>query len=153
MTPALQTEAFAAPPKAPCERVEIRLALDAMGPQIASVLGDNGIFLEHADWAKVYPSWLIATVGDEVIGCLQVVYSKPVGYLEFLQVRPSASRRARAQAIHKLLAQGFATLQMGGCQYVSAAVSQKNHGFAAIVERKLNAAKMQPCDIYLKRLS
>jgi hypothetical protein len=69
------------------DKVEIRLAVNEAGPAIEAILKMNGIELQGADWSKVFPSWLIATVDDDVIGCCQVLVSKPVGYVEFMFVR------------------------------------------------------------------
>lgn len=134
------------------DRVEIRLAVNAAGPAIAAVLKENGIELPSADWSKVFPSWLIATVDDDVVGCCQVLVSKPVGYLEFLFVRPSAPFKIRAIAVRKLLIQGMATLTHADCQYVGGVVAQKNRKFAGVI-KKLNFVKSFPADLYVKRLA
>lgn len=134
------------------DKVEIRLAVNEAGPLISQVLADNGITLDGADWSKVFPHWLIATVGDEVIGCVQVAISKPVGYLEFLFVRPSVPFKLRAIAIRKLMIQGFATLHMAGCQYVGGVVAQKNAKFANVLGN-LHFVKTFDADVYVKRLA
>lgn len=152
----LQTSLQGAPVKSRAQalrdKVEIRLATNAAGHLIAEVLADNGITIEHADWSKVFPHWLIATVDDDVVGCVQVAISKPVGYLEFLFVRPSASFKIRAIAIRKLLIQGFSTLHVAGCQYVGGVVEKGNGKFANVLEN-LNFVKTYGADIYVKRLS
>lgn len=134
------------------DMVEIRLASNAMGPVIADILKENGIELLGAKWDNVSPHWLIATVDDEVIGCLQLIVSKPVGYLEFLYVRKAAPFKLKAIAIRKLMIQGMGTLTLAGCQYVGSAISKRNQKFADVIE-KLNVTKLQPGDMYLKRLS
>jgi hypothetical protein len=103
--------------------VEIRLAVNDAGPAIAAVLKANGIELEHADWSKVFPHWLIATVDDDVIGCCQVLPAKPVGYVEFLFVMPSAPFKVRAIAIRKLIIQSMATLHFTAVASTSAGSS------------------------------
>ena len=134
------------------DRVEIRLAVNEAGPAIEEILRLNGIELEHAAWDKVFPHWLLATVDDDVIGCCQVLVSKPVGYLEFLMVNPATPFKLRAIAIRKLLIQGFATLTQAGCQYVGGVVAQKNRKFADVLT-KLNFVKTFPADLYVKRLA
>lgn len=134
------------------DSVEIRLAANSAGPAIAEVLKENGMVLEHANWSDIYPCWLIATVGDDVIGCVQVIRSKPVGYMEFLFVKKSAPFKLRAIAIRKLLIQGFGTLRMAGCPYVAATVAQSNTKFVGVIT-KLNAIKAFPGDLYVKRLA
>lgn len=134
------------------DKVEIRLAVNEAGPAIAAVLKENGIVLEHADWSKVFPHWLIATVGDDVIGCCQVAVSKPVGYVEFMFVRKSAPFKFRAIAIRKLIIQSMATLHLAGCQYVGGVVATSNFKFANVLE-KLNFVKTYNAEMHVKRLA
>lgn len=134
------------------DSVEIRLAVNSAGPAIAEVLKANGIEIPHADWSKVFPHWLIATVDEDVVGCVQVAISKPVGYLEFLFVRPTAPFKVRAIAIRKLLIVGFSTLHTAGCQYVGGVVEKGNGKFVNVLE-KLNFVKTYGADVYVKRLA
>lgn len=130
--------------------VEIRLAVNEAGPAIAAVLKENGIVLERADWSKVDPYWLIATVGDDVIGCCQVAISQPVGYVEFMFVRPSVSFKLRAIAIRKLMIQSITMLRLAGCSYVGGFVAQSNRKFADVIA-KIGFVKAFQADLYVKR--
>lgn len=134
------------------DKVEIRLAVNEAGAAIEAVLAANGIKIPDADWSNVFPHWLIATVEDEVIGCVQVAISKPVGYLEFLFVLPSTPFKLRAIAIRKLLIQGFSTLHLAGCQYVGGVVEKGNGKFANVLEN-LRFVKTYGADVYVKRLA
>lgn len=134
------------------DKVEIRLAVNEAGPAIAQVLKENGIVLEGADWSKVFPHWLIATVDDDVVGCCQVLVAKPVGYVEFLFVRKSVPFKLRALALRKLIIQSMATLHAAGCNYVGGVVALKNFKFANVIE-KLNFVKTYQADVYVKRLA
>jgi hypothetical protein len=133
------------------DMVEIRLAVNEAGTQIEAVLKANGVVLQHADWSKVFPHWLIATVDDHVIGCCQVVISKPVGYIEFLHTHPEAPFKLRAIALRKLGIQGEATLRMAGCNYVAASVKAKNNVFRKVLE-KIRYVKVSETDVMAKRL-
>jgi hypothetical protein len=119
---------------------------------IAEILKENDIELNGADWSKVFPHWLIATEGDQVIGCVQVVMSKPIGYLEFLFVRPSVSFKLRAIALRKLAIQGMATLYHGGSQYVAGMVAVKDQKFLDVIE-KLNVKPLYTAHLVCKRLA
>ena len=133
-------------------RVKIRLATNEMGPHIRDVLAENGIELPEAKWDAVFPTWLIATVEDEVIGCCQVLLAKPVGFVEFLFVRPSVGFKLRAIAVRKLIIQGLATLYHGGCQYCGGVVSRNNEKFHGVLE-KLNFVQAGNATVMLKRLT
>lgn len=117
------------------EKVVIRLALDETGPLIAGILKENGIELPGADWNHVFPHWLIACDGDEVIGCLLVLPAKPVGFCEFLHVKPGAGFKMRAIAIRKLVAAGIATVYHGNASYVAAIVDGKNQKFYDVLTK------------------
>lgn len=133
------------------DSVEIRLAVNEAGPAISAVLKENGIELQAADWSKVFPHWLIATVGDDVVGCCQVVVSQPIGYVEFLFIRPSVNFKLRAIAIRKLMVQSIATLRLADCAYVGATVSQANKKFSDVIT-KIDFVKAYSADLYVKRL-
>lgn len=133
------------------DMVEIRIAVDASGPAIARVLKENGIELSGADWSRVFPHWLIATVDEHVIGCCQVIIGKPVGYVEFMLVRPEVPFKLRAIALRKLILSSIGQLNHFGCQYVGGVVATKNLKFANVIE-KLNFVKTYPADLYVKRL-
>ena len=117
------------------DKVKIRLALDSAGPEIAAVLKENDIEIPGADWSKCFPSWLIATVDEEVIGVIQVMPGKPTGWLEFLFTKKSAPYKLRVIAFRKLLEQGAGTLKMAGCSYVLGTVEPGNKAFMDILAK------------------
>lgn len=134
------------------DKVEIRLAVNEAGPQIAAVLKANGIELAHADWSEVFPHWLIACVDELVIGCCQVLHSKPVGYVEFLCVHPEAPFKIRAIALRKLMLQSINSIYTYGAQYVGGVVGQKNRKFSEVIE-KTGFVKTYSADMYAKRIA
>lgn len=110
------------------ESVVIRLALDEAAPEIARILQENGFAIECD---KCFPHWFIATVGTEVVGCVQSLPAKPVGYMNFLYVTPKAPFKLRAIAVRKLLIQGMASVYEYGGKYVAAHVPEKFRDVAA----------------------
>ena len=134
------------------DSVVIRLATNQIGPEIALILKENDIELNGADWGRVFPHWLIATERDQVIGCVQVVVSKPIGYMEFLLVKPSAPFKLRAIALRKLAIQGMSTLYYGGAQYVAGMVAVKDQKFLDVIE-KLNVLPLYTAHLVCKRIA
>lgn len=132
-------------------KVQIRLALDEAGPEIGKLLAENGVVLPGVTWGKVFPHWLIATAGDQVIGCLQIMPVKPIGRCEFLYVRKSAGFKERAIAIRKLMVQGIATCHAAGCAYVAGVVDLRNKKFENVLA-KLNFARAPDHMVLVKRL-
>lgn len=133
------------------DKVEIRLAVNEAGPLIAALLKENEIELPGADWSTVYPHWLIATVDDDVIGCCQLLLAKPIGYVEFLFVKPSAPFKLRAIALRKLGIQATNTLYHFGCQYMGGMLEAGNKKFSDVLE-KMNYAEVMSGKVFLKRL-
>lgn len=117
------------------DKVVIRLALDEAGPKILEIIEANGVRLPYADFSKVFPHWLIATVDDEVIGCVMVLPAKPFGFVEFLLVKPWAPFKLRAIAIRKLCLQAAGTLQVYGSSYLWCTVNSNNKKFGDILKK------------------
>lgn len=116
------------------DKVAIRLATDETGPLIAEVLKSNDIELPGADWGKVFPHWLVATVDDDVIGCIMVMPAKPFGFMEFLFTKKTAPYKLRIIAFRKLAQQGVATLQMAGSSWVLGTVEPGNKAYLQILD-------------------
>lgn len=116
-------------------RIKIRLASNEAGQEIARILAANGVVLPDADWSAVFPHWLIATDGNEVIGCCQVLHGKPVGFVEFLYAKPSASYKLRVIGIRKLMISAMATLHAAKTRYIGGFVDQKNRKLAEVLSK------------------
>lgn len=132
------------------DKVKVRLASNAAGPEIGRILAENGVLFPDADWSDVFPYWLIATVEDEVIGCVQVLPAKPVGCLKFLYVKPSAGFKNRALSMRALLISGMATIHGSGAQWLCGDV---NPGKFRNVLAKLNFVQMDETSLMVKRLT
>lgn len=133
------------------DKVVIRLATDETGPMIADVLKANSIELPGADWSRVFPNWLIATVDDEVMGCLMVIPGRPVSFFEFLYVKPSAGFKFKAIAIRKLILQAVSTATLNGSSYAACTVDLKNKAFAGVMDG-INCIPVSTVEIRAKRL-
>jgi hypothetical protein len=130
------------------DKVQIRLALDEAGADIGRILESNGIV--GLDWSKVFPHWLIATVDDEVIGCVQVCHARPIGYLNFLHVKKSAPFKLRAIAVRKLLLAGMASVRACGAEWVCGNVAETK--FMDVLKR-LNFVQANETALMMKRLT
>lgn len=134
------------------DKVQIRLALDEAAPLILEIFEANGVSIPHADFSKVFPHWLIACDGDEVIGCVMVLPAKPFGFVEFLLVKPSVSFKLRAIAIRKLCSQAFATLKAYGSSVAIGAVDGSNKKFAEIMTKKLGMVSGGSAELMVRKL-
>lgn len=106
-------------PKLAWKSVVVRVARNEAGGEIVKLLSANKVATQllYCKWDDIFPYWLIATLEDEVVGCIQTVPGKPYGYLDFLYVKPEVSNKVRAIAVKKLLLVGASQLRQLGCEY------------------------------------
>ena len=134
------------------DRVDIRLATDEAGPLIAAILKENGIELPGVDWSKVFPHWLIACDGGDVIGCVQVMPAVPVAWCEFLLVKKSVPFKLKAISVRKLIQQAMATAFHAGSQLLAATVRTDNKAFLGVLEH-MNCTAVGDVKLIVKRLT
>ena len=83
------------------------------GPRISELVSQMGFAVEGLNWSNVRPSWLVAEIEGEIVGCVQALIGRPVGRLEFLSTSPKASPGEKFQIVLALIAHGLAMLQGG----------------------------------------
>ena len=100
--------------------MKIRLATNEDGGRIRELLARTQADIEGLDWSDIYPHWIVAEK-DQIVGCINVAVSKPIGRLDFLAIDPALGPHSRGRAVRALILQGLATLRHVGC---TASVSQ-----------------------------
>lgn len=100
------------------QRHVIRLATNADGPAIGRLVVDAGWTIDGLDWSSVAPFWIVGELEGRIAGCIQVAFSKPIGYLEMLAVESTLDGFARHALVQDLLIGGFAAHAKMGCQMV-----------------------------------
>ena len=133
------------------DRVVIRIAIPSAGEYIAELLEENGIEMPPMNWSTVSGNWLLATVDEEVIGCVMVLPARPFGFIEFLIVNPSISFKLRAIAVRKLCIQAAATLAAFGCDAMFCYVDESTRKFSDILS-KHGMVKITSGSLHMKRL-
>lgn len=101
--------------------MNVRLALDEDGERIRNLFAQTQGTIEGLDWSAVYPHWIVVENKSEIVGCINIAPSKPIGRLDFLAVDPNLRPHAHGKVVRALIVQGLATLKQDGC---SASVSQ-----------------------------
>lgn len=117
------------------DKVSIHIATPEYGLKIESLLAENNVVFEHCDWTKISANWLVAIVAGEVIGCCTVLPAPPMGFVEFLNVKPSTPIKLKMIAVQKLCIQAMATLQLAGCQYLLGFIEEHNGNFADVLKK------------------
>ena len=137
----------------PWRAVTIRVARNEIRDAIRELLADNGIMaLTDARWDDIFPHWLIATIDDDVIGCLHVVPSRPFGYLDFLCVKPGVSKSVQAVTVKKLLLTGCGQLRELGADFAVSFVEHRLKSYRNVL--KNNGCLLGPSgNAVIKRLN
>ena len=133
------------------DMVTVDIAKDSEGFDIAEILIANNSMVADHDWTKVYPHWLVAKVGEEIVGCVMLLPAKPFGFMEFLYVHPDVKTKIKAIALHKLCYQGAGTLQMFGSSSCCGMINAKNTIFQGIA-KKHGMVKIADAEVFGKRL-
>ena len=97
--------------------VTIRRAGPDDGQIVKSLLTSFGYnHLDTLNFSELTPDWLIAEVDSTPAGCVQVVLSRPLGYIHFMATSKELPHRVRAQAWKALTAQATVTLKAFGAE-------------------------------------
>jgi len=135
-----------------------RLAKSDEGFVIQELMIISGMSnLQDVDWSRnIYPYWLVSVDDDkhEYYGCVNLLYSKPIGGLDFLSLHPSLSKPQRCEVIRELGENGFDELKKHGCQLAVMCIgTEKYPYFGRFLEKNLNAVKCNnSLDVYLRRV-
>ena len=118
------------------DSIKIEIADDGVAPEVERLSKSNHFEFEgwDIDWSQVYPSWLVAFIGGEMVGCVQVLPGIPLGRLEFLSVNMDLKREIRREIAKKLDLAGLATLKSQGSQGAAATIPFDRPGFRDLVE-------------------
>ena len=117
--------------------VKIRLAQDGDGARIGALARASGFSLEGIDWtAGVYPNWLVAERDGAVVGAIQIILSKPIGWLEMLSLDPELSRRQKALAVKALILSGGAALRRFGAQMAMGCVPDEMTSYKRVLVKR-----------------
>lgn len=88
------------------------------------------------DWSGASPYWLIAEMGGEMVGAIQLSPGNPIGRMEFLFVEKSMRKRSRALTVRGLTTLGATILAKGGAQIVCGMIDEEQDSFAKVAERR-----------------
>jgi len=149
--PALQS----VPPLPQKRRLVVRAARADEG-EIIKQLVSNGAFpvemAEALDWADVSNYWIVADDGGRVTGCLQVVYAKPIGRLEYMGLDADLTHPQRARIVKALLKHGCGMMKRGGVALVSGTIPFAFKSYKRMLKRRGGVVTAQG-NVFLKATS
>ncbi len=131
--------------------MKVRLAQDADGPRIGELARASGFAVEGIDWSHVHPFWLVAERDGEVIGAIQIILARPIGWLEMLSLDPDLGRRDQAMAVKALVQFGAMSLKHFGAQMAMGSVPSELQGYMRILKKR-GAVVASAGIVFAKRL-
>ena len=72
--------------------------------------------MDGLDMSELYPNWLVAVIDGDVVGCIQVLPAKPVGYIDFMAADKALDSKTRVRVFKKFETQCYAVLKANGSQ-------------------------------------
>ncbi len=130
--------------------MNIRLAQNSDGPRIGELAKHSGFTVDGLDWSEVHPFWLVAE-DEKVIGALQIILAKPIGWLEMLVLDPDLAELARARAVKHLAAAGMTALKRFGAQLVMFSVPYEEKSYKKVLKKR-GAVVTSSGNVLAKRL-
>ena len=116
--------------------MKVRLATDDDGPRVGELARDSGFGVDGIDWSHVHPFWLVAERDGEVVGAIQIILSRPIGWLEMLSVAREISHREQAMAVKALVERGLLSLKVFGAQLAMGVAPSEMPGYQRILEKR-----------------
>ena len=107
------------------KRLSVTNACQADGETIEKLLAASNYhpeLLEFIDWMDVGNYWLKATRDGRLVGCVQLVFARPIARLEYLSVADDLEPYVQAKIVRELLDYSYQQLINGGAQAVSSTI-------------------------------
>jgi len=138
------------------EQIKTRLANKDEGFIIHELMKIADMGNLDIDWSRnIHPYWLIASDDNkhEYYGCINLLYSKPIGGLEIMSLHPSLSKTQKMEVMYGLSNMGKAELKKHGCQFITMNIDVKRFPqFGRVIEVYMDATKCnEGADVYIGR--
>jgi hypothetical protein len=88
------------------------------------------------DWETSFPYWLVARVDEKIVGCLQVVPSRPMGYAEFLALDETLEPVLKARVFKAIESQAKAVMQLGGSSLMGFMITFPFKNYKRLLKRR-----------------
>ena len=116
--------------------IHIRYATDDDAPHLAELAAANGYTVEGVEWKDIYPFWLAAERDGEIVGALNLIAAKPIGWLEMLMLGEGVGRHARGRIVKALVERGCALLAGFGANVAMGSVPDELRSYITVLEHR-----------------
>lgn len=132
------------------ESVVVRLATDGEGELIRDMMASEQV--RGLDWSRVYPYWLVAFHGAELVGAVHFVAGLPVGRLEMLVTKEGLDTHAKSSAMRALLLHGFRGHYENGASAVVASVPFTDKKQKRVLKDRLGGEIIDSANVIIRGL-
>lgn len=117
--------------------IDVRAAQNSDGPRIGELAKQSGFPVDGLDWSEVSPWWMVAEDDGKVIGAIQVMLAKPIGWLEMLVMDEGLSELERARVVKALvLEKGQGVLAGFGAQLLIGVIPFQHKAYKRALEKR-----------------
>ena len=88
------------------------------------------------DWEGSFPYWIVARINEDIVGCLQVVPSRPMGYAEFMALDEALEPMPKARVFKALETQARAVMQLCGSSMMGCMITFPFKNFKKLLKRR-----------------
>ena len=132
--------------------VTVALAGNGDGAEVQALVLAAGFEVPGLSWGNIYPHWLVAKIGDDIVGCMEVLLGRPIGRLEHLAVDQDLDKRVRVAVLRSLIVQGMMALRKYGADLTSSMIPFEDKEWKKVL-RKRGAAVMTSGNMMVRRLN
>ena len=126
----------------------IRLAANEDADRIKELLPMRADF----DWSDIYPYWLVAEIDGEIVGCINVALSNPIGILDQMAVDFSLNSHAKGKVVRALIIQGLGTLKAAGASASVSMIPFELKSFKRVLKKHFGSVVVNQGNIILTRV-
>ena len=132
--------------------VSITLAGNGDAADVQRLVLAAGFEVPGLDWSNIYPHWLVAKIGDEIVGTMEVLLGRPIGRLEHLSIDQGLGARAHAAVLNSLSFQGMMTLCTYGADLSSSMIPFEDKNWKKALKKR-GATVMATGSMMVRRLN
>ena len=116
--------------------VTVTLAGNGDAEDVQRLVLSAGFQVPGLSWGNIYPHWLVAKIGDDIVGCMEVLVGRPIGRLELLSIDQGLGAREYAAVLRSLIVQGMLTLRAYGADLASSMIRFEAKGWKKALKKR-----------------
>ncbi len=132
-------------------RPAVRVSTDADGEHIHELLQGMGFTIDGLDWSQTGGFFLVAEMDDRIVGSVQLIVGKPIGWIELLAYDQSLGHVARARTVKALVDNAVGGLGLFGASAVMGYIPFDLKSYKRVVKKR-GGVIVNSGNLFAKRL-